>query len=242
MDVSSDFSERWSSDESDGDDSDGSSIPPRSMTAGEDEGHGQAFRRVLRCIGDPDEVTWWRLWQTVQMSVEVECCAVRERERRLRGEVSVRRRKRESDSRDARVEDASTGTIAPAATATSTRAPVASHERLGARRPRERGDSTLGDDAAAVGASTPSGVSILRRAPLVRARLPQDCVDRRCVTIRRGVRGVPGFEEKSAEETMCSIYITPVDTPGERLCLLDCGHAFHLSCVRAGCTGPSIEL
>ena len=66
------------------------------------------------------------------------------------------------------------------------------------------------------------------------ARLPQDCVDRRCVTIPPGgVRGVPGFEEKSAEETMCSICITPVDTPGERLCLLDCGHAFHLSCVES---------
>ena len=40
---------------------------------------------------------------------------------------------------------------------------------------------------------------------------------------------------------MCSICITPVDTPGERLCLLDCGHAFHLSCVELAAREPELS-
>ena len=117
VDVSSDFSERSNPDESGGDDSDGSSIPPALDDSwDEDEGHGQAFRRMLRWFEDPDEVTWWRLWQTVQMSVEVECCAVRERGRRLRAAKFLSAaEKREAIREDARVGGRVYGcTIAPA--------------------------------------------------------------------------------------------------------------------------------
>ena len=66
---------------------------------------------MLRCIGDPDEVTWWRLWQTVQMSVEVECCAVRERGRRLRAAkfLSAAEKRGEAIREDARRRDTSAG-------------------------------------------------------------------------------------------------------------------------------------
>ena len=240
VDVSSDFSERSNPDESGGDDSDGSSIPPALDDSwDEDEAHGQAFRRMLRLFEDPDEVTWWRLWQTVQMSVEVECCAVRERGRRLRAAKFLSA----AEKREAIREDARVG---------GTRLRV--HDRAGALTRRQHALLWRLMNASALDTSTASEGIRLSAMTLQQsehrlrvayqsfdealrsfeARLPQDCVDRRCVTIPPGgVRGVPGFEEKSAEETMCSICITPVDTPGERLCLLDCGHAFHLSCVES---------
>ena len=204
-----------------------------------DEGHGAAFRRMLRRVGNPDEVTWWRLWQTLQMSVEAECCAVRERAWRLRAaKFPTVAEKREAIREDARVG--------------GTRLQV--HDRAGALTRRQHALLWRFLNASALDASTASeGIRLsamtlqqsehrLRVAyhsfdealRAFEARLPTDCVDRRCATIPpEGVRGVPGFEEKSAEETVCSICITPVETPGERLCLLDCGHAFHLPCVES---------
>ena len=65
-------------------------------------------------------------------------------------------------------------------------------------------------------------------------RIPRDQIEARCHTIPPGgIRAVPGHEAWTAEETVCSICIAPVEEPGSVACLLDCRHAFHLDCVES---------
>ena len=39
----------------------------------------------------PAERDWWRLWRTAQFDAEAECCAMRERARRLQAEIFATR-------------------------------------------------------------------------------------------------------------------------------------------------------
>ena len=67
------------------------------------------------------------------------------------------------------------------------------------------------------------------------ARLLKDCSRQAAVCHHPAggrARGA-GIRGKVGGGTMCSICITPVDTPGERLCLLDQADTLHLSCVES---------
>jgi hypothetical protein len=198
------------------------------------------FRRLLKQSKNKTELAWWHVWQTLMMQVEAQCCTIRERTWALRAAKFATSGEKRSAVRADRL-------------AHGTRHDY--HRDMGSLMHRQHmlvwrsvNVSELGPSQTSEGvklAAQMLGQSEGRLSTCYRAfdeslrafeaRLPQSSVTRRCSVIPAdgNVSAIPGFEGKSAEETVCSICITQVDAPGEQLCMLDCGHAFHLECVES---------
>ena len=206
-----------------------------------EKGHLEALKLT------PAEHDWWRLWRTTQFAAEAECCALRERARRLKAEpFATRAVKRDRVKREVargplggrraaharahallngqhqllwRVLNAS-GDVSP-----NLLNEVVKHQALALKQSEFRLHVayTVFDDA-------------LRG---FERRLPRESIERRSAVVPPGgvtamAGAIPGFdaEEKSvAKETTCPICADAI-APGQTLCALDCQHLFHPACIQ----------
>ena len=196
---------------------------------------------VANCIS---ELSWFYFWEYVQMRVEMECCSLRHRAEYLRRRsFPSAAAKREEILRDRAKDPHGMRKIV--------------HQRAGmldcaqrflcARLDYQRLAEDFESETVREGMRLLSMTMNQSQSRMYHAyngfdaalrefenRIPRDQIEARCHTIPPGgIRAVPGHEAWTAEETVCSICIAPVEEPGSVACLLDCRHAFHLDCVES---------
>jgi len=238
---------------------DTASEPPDPSDASEEEeeeaagsgaynSHAERFRSMLRRSKNPSkarsELSWFNFWEYVQMRVEMECCSLRHRAEYLRRRsFPSAAAKREEILRDRAKDPHGMRKIV--------------HQRAGmldcaqrflcARLDYQRLAEDFESETVREGMRLLSMTMNQSQSRMYHAyngfdaalrefenRIPRDQIEARCHTIPPGgIRAVPGHEAWTAEETVCSICIAPVEEPGSVACLLDCRHAFHLDCVES---------
>jgi len=173
------------------------------------------------------ERDWWRLWRTVSFAAEFECCAVRERARRLKQETFATREVKRSRTREER----------------SVGGRRAAHVRGGELLRRQhvllwRALNASGMPHDVLNEVVAAQARALRQSEFrlrvayhsfdeslrgFENRIPEESITRRSSVVPEA-----GFAEKMGD---CSICACSFD-PGEDACVLDCQHPFHPECIR----------
>ena len=196
----------------------------------------------------PAERDWWRLWRTAQFAAEAECCATRERARRLKTETFATR-----SVKRARVkQEMSQSGVLGGRRAAHARAHVLlnrQHQLLwralnASDMPPEILNQVVSQQAKGLKQSEfRLHVAYQLFDEALRAferRLPTESIERRSAVVPPGGVGamkgaIPGFDAKKAsedaKETTCPI-CADVVKPGQTLCALDCRHLFHPACIQ----------
>jgi len=201
---------------------------------------------VLRMT--PAERDWWRLWRTAQFDAEAECCAMRERARRLQAEIFATR----SAKRVRVKQEMSRGPLGGRRAAHARAHVLLSRQHqllLRALNASDMPPNVLNEVVSAQARALKQSEFRLHVAYQLfdealrgfEARLPRESVERRSAVVPPGglaamAGAIPGFDVdeknvKEAKETTCPICAEPI-APGQTLCALDCGHLFHPACIQ----------
>ena len=203
------------------------------------EGYSAVFRRLLKLSKNKSELAWWHVLQTLMTRVERECCDMRERTLVLRTTTFESR-----EDKDERVEayKEKYGTrhdMHEAMTAqmhmqhvllwrslhVSDLPPSQTNEGV-------RLAAIMLQQSEARMSNSYRAVDDAMRA--FEARLPTNALTSMCETIpAAGAHAIPGFENRTPEELVCSICLCQVEEVGTVVCTLTCGHAFHLECLES---------
>ena len=186
-----------------------------------------------------EERDWWRLWRSTAFATEMECCATRERARRLKNEtfanVDEKRKRVCEERRDGRKHAHHRAFVLLRRQHAllwrtlngSDMSPNLLNEVVGAQARalrqsefRLRVAYQLFDEGLRFFENRITGESIDKRCFLVPDEGPQGLKD-----------ALPNVDVAKAAEDPCTICADCVN-PGETLCALDCGHAFHAECVK----------
>ncbi len=194
----------------------------------------------------PAERDWWRLWRTAQFAAEAECCATRERARRLKSETFATR-----SVKRARVkQEMSRSGVLGGRRAAHARAHVLLNRQHQLLRRALNASDMPPDVLNQVVHQQAKGLKQSEFRLHVayqlfdealrgfEKRLPTESIERRSAVVPPGGVGamkgaIPGFDAaaEDAKETTCPI-CADVVKPGQTLCALDCRHLFHPACIQ----------
>ena len=195
----------------------------------------------------PAERDWWRLWRTAQFAAEAECCAMRERARRLKAETFATR----AVKRDRVKHEMARGPLGGRR---------AAHARAHALLNRQHQllwrvlNAAEGVSPNLLNEVVKHQARALKQSEFrlhvaynlfddalrgFERRLPRESIERRSAVVPPGgvaamAGAVPGFdadEKNVAKETTCPICADAI-APGQTLCALDCRHLFHPACIQ----------
>lgn len=200
---------------------------------------------VLRMT--PAERDWWRLWRTAQFDAEAECCALRERARRLQAEIFATRAAKRTRVK----QEMSRGPLGGRRAAHARAHVLLSRQHqllLRALNASDMPPNVLNQVVSAQARALKQSEFRLHVAYQLfdealrgfERRLPRESIERRSAVVPPGglaamAGAIPGFDvdEKNVEakETTCPI-CADVIAPGQTLCALDCEHLFHPACIQ----------